>query len=482
MTYIWTWVGGTAQGITAIVTLPLGTTEVTLTVSDGQDSDSDTVRISIQDTTAPVLTVPDDKQAEQANLAGTAVDIGQASAEDICDADVEITNDAPPFFPLGQTTVTWTATDDSGNAATGTQIVTVVDTTVPVLTVPGDKQAEQANLAGTAVDVGQASAEDICDADIDITNDAPPFFPLGQTTVTWTATDDSGNTATGTQIVTVVDTTAPALTVPEDTQAEQANLAGTAVDIGQASAEDICDADIDITNDAPPFFPLGQTTVTWTATDDSGNAATGTQIVTVVDTTVPVLTVPGDKQAEQANLAGTAVDIGKASAEDICDSDVEIANDAPMIFPLGQTIVTWTATDDSGNAATGTQIVTVVDTTAPTVVSVSADPETLWPANHKMVEVTISVVAEDICDAEVECAILSVTSNEETDGPGDGNTEPDWEISGSLTVNLRAERSGSGEDRVYTITVACTDDSGNESTATVEVTVPHDKGKGGKKK
>lgn len=65
-----------------------------------------------------------------------------------------------------------------------------------------------------------------------------------------------------------------------------------------------------------------------------------------------------------------------------------------------------------------------------------------------------------------------VSSNEPVDGLGDGDQVPDWQIAGNLTVNLRAERAGNGSRRVYTISVGCTDASGNSSTKTVPV--PHD--------
>jgi hypothetical protein len=94
-----------------------------------------------------------------------------------------------------------------------------------------------------------------------------------------------------------------------------------------------------------------------------------------------------------------------------------------------------------------------------------------------MVPVKVAVSVSDICDATPTCNITSVSSNEPVNGRGDGNTAPDWEITGSLTVKLRAERAGPGSGRLYTIAVACTDDSGNSSTATVGVTVPHNKGK-----
>lgn len=105
----------------------------------------------------------------------------------------------------------------------------------------------------------------------------------------------------------------------------------------------------------------------------------------------------------------------------------------------------------------------------------SADPNVLWPPNHKMRAVTVSVDASDVCSG-VSCKIISVSSDEDENGKGDGNTSPDYEITGDLTVDLRAERSGLGDGRVYTITVECTDGSGNSSESTVTVSVPHDQG------
>ncbi|KAF0246144.1 MAG: hypothetical protein FD180_975 [Planctomycetota bacterium] len=115
------------------------------------------------------------------------------------------------------------------------------------------------------------------------------------------------------------------------------------------------------------------------------------------------------------------------------------------------------------------------DTTPPTIVSASADPAVLWPPNHKMVEVALAVEAIDDSDATPGCSIVAVTSNEPTDGLGDGDTPVDWELTGGLTLKLRAERSGKGDGRVYTITVACTDAAGNTSHAAVEVKVPKSK-------
>jgi hypothetical protein len=90
-----------------------------------------------------------------------------------------------------------------------------------------------------------------------------------------------------------------------------------------------------------------------------------------------------------------------------------------------------------------------------------------------MKPVTVTAAASDNCDPNPVCKIASVASNEPINGTGDGDTEPDWEINGDLTLNLRAERAGGGSGREYTITVGCIDDSGNSTAAEATVTVPH---------
>lgn len=143
---------------------------------------------------------------------------------------------------------------------------------------------------------------------------------------------------------------------------------------------------------------------------------------------------------------------------------------------LGENRVTLTVTDDEGAPGACTAIVTVKDTTPPVIKSSAATPNTLWPANHKMVPVKVTATASDNCGVK-KCSIISVTSNEPENGLGDGDTAPDWQITGDLTVNLRGERSGTGTGRLYTITAECADSTGNRSTGTVNVTVPHDQGK-----
>lgn len=344
----------------------LGTDSFTFKASDGvADSNIATVTITVVDTTPPALTAPADVTAEATGTT-TEVDLGSATAVDLVEGAIAATNDAPAAgFLLGTTEVTWTAVDSSGNSATAIQLVTVEDTTPPELSVPLDITIE-ATAVLTVVEIGQATASDIFP--VAVVSDAPAGgFSLGTTTVTWTATDANGNQATATQSVTIVDTTAPVVTAPADITAE-ANAVLSSLDIGQAVASDIFP--VTIVNDAPAGFPLGTTTVTWTATDSSGNTAIAAQSVTVVDTTPPALTVPPDLTVEATGPL-TLVGIGAATATDIFP--VTIVNDGPASYPLGTTAVTWTATDANGNAASATQRITVVDTTPPTVVA-ALDP------------------------------------------------------------------------------------------------------------
>lgn len=110
-----------------------------------------------------------------------------------------------------------------------------------------------------------------------------------------------------------------------------------------------------------------------------------------------------------------------------------------------------------------------------TSVAANAHPNTLWPPNHNMVPVTITISVPDSCNAPLICKVIEVGSNEPVNGLGDGNTFPDWEIIDDLVVNLRAERSGNGTGRVYTLIGQCVDAVGNSASWNTTITVPHNR-------
>jgi hypothetical protein len=284
-----------------------------------------------------------------------------------------------------------------------------------------------------------------------------------------------GNTATVTCKVVVVDTTPPTLTLPGNLLVEAGSSTGAAVTFA-ASAHDIVSGNVDVglSHQSGSNFPLGVTVVTATAQDDFENVATASFTVTVVDTTPPTIHVPAPITVEATSAAGAAVTF-LATATDVVSGSVPVSYsiNPGSTFPLGTTIVTASATDAAGNTATGTFTVTVVDTTAPVIGSLTASPNVLGPPNHEMVLVSLTAQVADLVDTAPATHIISLASNEPENGSGDGDTALDWEITGALTLNLRAERAGDGSGRVYTITVESRDRAGNASTKTVEVRVPH---------
>jgi subtilisin family serine protease len=137
LTYLWEGAitGGSAVGSTPMVVFesPTGAKTITLTVNDGTDTAQCSSPVTVQDTLAPSITAPDDVTEECADPAGTSVALGSAIASDSCDVNPTVTNDAPLLFPVGDTTVTWTATDADGNQVSDSQTVTIEDTLPPTV-------------------------------------------------------------------------------------------------------------------------------------------------------------------------------------------------------------------------------------------------------------------------------------------------------------------------------------------------------------
>lgn len=197
--------------------------------------------------------------------------------------------------------------------------------------------------------------------------------------------------------------------------------------------------------------------------------------VTIEDTTAPNIIAPANVTAECASPAGTAAALGTPVVSDICDASVAVSNDAPGLFPLGTTDVEWLATDDSGNTASAIQQVTIEDTVPPDL-TVEVSPAAIWPPNHKLVTITATITVSDTCDANPTVRLVSITSNEADNGLGDGNAPNDIQGAEFGTddreFQVRAERSGTGEGRVYTVTYEAVDGSGNATQRQAFVTVP----------
>ncbi len=335
--------------------------------------------IHVQDITKPVIdALP---APTTINCPATPV-FAKATATDLCDAVVSLTSQdvtTPGNCPGNYSvTRTWTATDDCGNTATASQTIHVQDITKPVIdALPAPTTI---NCPATPA-FAKATATDLCDAVVSLTfQDVPtPGNCPGNYSVTrtWTATDDCGNTATASQTINVQDITKPELTVPvayNGIKNPSCQYDASPGITGQATATDLCDPSVLVTYTdviAPNTECSTVITRTWKAEDDCGNVTTGTQTITFLDKTKPVLTVPeaysGMKDANCAYSALPAV-TGTARATDNCDATVSVTyTDAVTPGECTTVIIrTWKAEDNCGNMATATQTITFRDLTAPT--------------------------------------------------------------------------------------------------------------------
>jgi len=187
----------------------------------------------------------------------------------------EIYSDAPTFFPIGTHTVTWTVIDDYGYVNTDTQLVTVYDNTNPTITAP-DSVSVSTNEGCTATEfsLGTAIANDDCLV-ASITNDAPSAFQIGETTVTWTVTDESGNTSTDTQQVLVIDESGPNVICNDITLTLENGIAEISLEDIDNGSFDACEGDINLSISQSSFNEshIGDNTVILTATDQYGNSS-----------------------------------------------------------------------------------------------------------------------------------------------------------------------------------------------------------------
>jgi len=147
---------------------------------------------------------------------------------------------------------------------------------------------------------------------------------------------------------------------------------------------------------------------------------------------------------------------------------------------LGQHTALLTVSDEINNPVTKNVDILIVDNTQP-ILSATANHNILWPPNHKLVAIVIDANTSDNSGSVTLSATIS--SNEPQEGTGDGDASPDWtspiidQINGMITFQLRSERSGKGEGRNYSVLITAEDESGNASTTSLDVVVPHSNGK-----
>lgn len=366
-----------------------------------------------------VVTVIDDASPEFVSVPSDVIiscdeqlPTDQPTATDSCDEDVSITEAQETIqgaCPGAYTLIrTWTAVDNCGNTATASQTVEVGDRAEPTFT---NVPAAVTISCDGEVPTDQPSAIDNCDDNVLITEvqttetgDCTDSYKVIRT---WTAADDCGNVATASQVVTIEDNTAPTfVSIPP------------AVTIGcdqalpttQPRANDNCDMEVTITErtDRDRGDCADNSTITriWTATDNCGNTATAAQLVTIQDNTPPVF---ANVPASVTILCDESAPDSEPTATDNCDDEVRIRSNEERIdgncADSYQLVRTWTAEDDCGNTATATQVVTVIDPTAPTFTQIP--PETTITCNESLP--TSQPVTNDNCDNAV-----TITETQET--------------------------------------------------------------------
>lgn len=441
----------------------LGTT-VTFTATDaaGNEASADFVLSVDPDDVFPEITAPDAITVEAETGQGTiasnsviAAFLMGATASDNVDGDVSsiVTNDAGQIFALGETTVTFSIKDTSNNETTATSTVTVVDTTEPMISGAMDATFAAVDANGTpATDAGIEAlgaavlAVDLVDGAVEVMSDKPAVFPLGPTVVTLTAMDAAGNTATAMMTITITDQEAPVVTVTPVTLEADGILGATTSEaalLAQVSSVDNVDgtgavASIALSSDVLGF---GDTQLVVTVMDAAGNASMATLVVTVVDTSAPVFTgtnqliltvdaamdVPASDERVVAWLAGI-------SAEDDVDGATTVMDDVPEMFPVGETMVTFTSADSRENTAT--EVVVVIVAVGPAVmapdgITVVAVDGASVAASHPVIEAFLAAAtATDFSGNDLDVSndapasfevgviavIFSATDSEDRDG------------------------------------------------------------------
>lgn len=242
------------------------------------------------------------------------------------------------------------------------------DTTPPVVTPPGDQTLEATSSAGVTQTFTATAVDDV-DGALTATC-VPSVFPLGATVATCSATDAAGNTGQATFTVTVQDTTAPALSVPDPITAGATSSAGAVVSFS-ASATDLVDGAVTPSCSPAPgsTFPIGTTTVECSATDGAGNTSSASFTVTVSNSG-PTVVVPATHRVAAFDATGAVVNfVPQPTASDVQDGPLvpTCSPSSGTRFPLGTTTVTCTATDSGGLVGSASFDVVVVDLTPPVV-------------------------------------------------------------------------------------------------------------------
>jgi hypothetical protein len=303
---------------------------------------------------------------------------------------------------------------------------------------------------------------------------------LGVHNIALRVTDPSGAYNDDAVVVNLLDTGAPVSNCPADRTAPAGEngralvpdfLAGLVVSDNGTAPADLQKAQNPV---AGTSVPCGVHTVVITVTDAAGNASACNSVhFAVVDVTAPAVQAPAvvtldNCQATVPNLSSVVTASDNCTPAELLSLTQQPEAGTPLVGGRQEVLVT--VTDQAGNATSVIVVVEASDHTPPVVNSVKANPSVLTQVNRKMVPVKICVVATDSCDPAPRSRITSVTSTDPVTGHSD-TTAPDWDITGDLTLEVRAEVSSSQDPRIYTIRVDTTDAAGNTTCSKTTVQV-----------
>ena len=323
---------------------PVGTTVNTFVASDG--SGNTTICSFNVVVTEAVAPIPNTATLNDVISSCAITSLIPPTASDACSGTVIGTSSA--ILPItSNTTITWVYTDANGNQSTQNQNIIVQDIIAPTPDLSNLPEViEQCEL----LSLQHPTATDNCNGTI---NGFPNVsFPLNQSTIiTWTYTDNSGNTSTQQQIVTIDDNTAP---VP-DLAVLPVVSGSCSIDVLEnPTATDNC-SNITVSNDAILPFTIGTYVVNWTYTDESGNQSIQSQNIVVEDNDAPVpniLSLPEIVALCELN------NLNIPTALDACEGTISATTNS--VLPITQTTtVIWTYTDGFGNSSSQNQLITI---------------------------------------------------------------------------------------------------------------------------
>ncbi|MGE4618647.1 MAG: HYR domain-containing protein [Planctomycetota bacterium] len=359
----------------------LGTTTVTYTATDIHGNvSSASFTVTVEDNEDPVLHgLPVSIQlGSEPGLCGASATWDEPSSFDNCEvAEVTRSHESGHFFPVGTTTVIYLTVDASGNQIESLFDVIVTDVEGPsIVGLPVTIDVENTvSECGTLVTWDDPIIEDACDTPtFSSTHTSGDFFPVGQTTVEYFANDLSGNASTYAFVVTVNDTELPVITSLPLNQVVNAppGHCAAAVNWNLPTATDNCEVSQLVTSFYSGMeYSVGTTTVLVVATDSSNNQVTASFQITVLDDEYPVIVgMPNDlTYSADSGLCGTSVSWLDPTGVDGCGlASFESSHSPGSFFNVGSTIVTYVATDTSGNSVLDTFTVTVQDNQSPNIV------------------------------------------------------------------------------------------------------------------